>query len=162
MDAHWLEYIRRKFTDTPFFRFLGTTVVDLTVGGAVLSLPVTGDLLNTYGTCHGGVLAALADMSMGIALRTLKVRVVTVELAVNYLQPVFPGTTLAASGRAVYQGHRLIMAETEIKCAGDLVAKGKGTFIVTGPDSEEPDRGPGAPGEDDAEQNSSSKRNPGA
>lgn len=138
MDDRWLEYLREKFTHAPFFRFLGVRIAQLKTGSATLVVPVTEDLLNTYGTCHGGVLAALADMSMGVSLRTLKVKVVTVELSVNYLRPVQPGQDLVATGRAVYRGRHLIMAETEIRCEERLVAKGKGTFIVTGPDSETP------------------------
>ncbi|MDK2856808.1 MAG: hypothetical protein PWQ86_2021 [Bacillota bacterium] len=137
MDSRWLEYIREKFDHAPFFRFLNAQIAELQAGSATVFLPVTEQLLNTYGTCHGGVLAALADMSMGLALRTLKLKVVTVELAVNYLQPVYPGCSLVAAAQAVYQGRRLIMAETEIRCRENLVAKGKGTFIVTGADEEE-------------------------
>ncbi|MGI6129841.1 MAG: PaaI family thioesterase [bacterium] len=137
MTNSWIDYIRDKFTHTPFFNFFGVQIASLAQGKATLVLPVTQNLLNTYGTCHGGALSALADMVMGIALRTLKIRVVTVELALNYLQPVPAGKTLIATAHAVHRGRRMIVAETEIYCQDTLVAKGKGTFFVTGPDNYE-------------------------
>ncbi|NLG86881.1 MAG: PaaI family thioesterase [Firmicutes bacterium] len=136
MTDQWITYIRNKFNRTPFFNFLGVEITSLSVGKATLTLPVTKNLLNTYGTCHGGVLAALADMVMGITLRTLKVRVVTVELSLNYLRPVKLGQTLIATAVVIHQGQRLIVAETKICSQGKMVAKGKATFFVTGPDSE--------------------------
>ncbi len=95
-----------------------------------MELLITDNLLNTYGTCHGGALSALADMVMGIALRTLKVKVVTVELSMNYLQPVQLGQVLMATSSVIHQGRRTIVAETELHCQDNLVAKGKGTFFL--------------------------------
>lgn len=137
MTDQWITYIRNKFNRTPFFNFLDVEITSLSVGKATLTLPISENLLNTYGTCHGGVLSALADMVMGIATRTLKIKVVTIELSLNYLQPVQPGDTLIATANVVHQGRSLIVAEAEIKCQDVLVAKGKGTFFVIGPDSYE-------------------------
>ena len=135
MNETWLSYIREKFTDTPFFRFMGVDIDTLEKGFARLSLEIKPDLLNTYGACHGGALAALVDMSMGIGLRTLMVKVVTVELSMNYLQPAYPGEKIVAEAKAIYEGRRVIVAEANLIGREGLIAKGKGTFLVTGPDS---------------------------
>jgi len=137
VSNRWITYIYDKFTRTPFFKFMGVKISSLSEGKATLELPITDNLLNTYGTCHGGALSALADMVMGIALRTLKVKVVTVELSMNYLQPVQLGQVLMATSSVIHQGRRTIVAETELHCQDNLVAKGKGTFFVVGPDSYE-------------------------
>ncbi len=135
---NWPEFIRQHFMTVPFIRFLDAAVVETSRGRSLLTVPMRAEFANSYGMTHGGVVAALVDMAAGIALRTLKVRVVTVETAVNYFLPVATADTLTAEARLVHEGRRLLHAEVDV-VNGDntLVAKGRAVFYVTGEDTGE-------------------------
>ncbi len=135
---NWPEFIRQHFMTVPFIRFLDAAVVETSRGRSLITVPMRAEFANSYGMTHGGVVAALVDMAAGIALRTLKVRVVTVETAVNYFLPVATADTLTAEARLVHEGRRLLHAEVDV-VNGDntLVAKGRAVFYVTGEDTGE-------------------------
>jgi acyl-coenzyme A thioesterase PaaI-like protein len=59
----------------------------------------------SFGITHGGVVAALVDMAAGVALRTLKLRILTVEFATSYFQPVSLEADLVAEARLVQAGY---------------------------------------------------------
>ena len=61
---------------------------------ARLTMPFRGEITQPLGTVHGGALASLADSAMAIALLSASgpnKRVVTIELKINYLEPVTEG-----------------------------------------------------------------------
>jgi uncharacterized protein (TIGR00369 family) len=133
---NWPEFIKKHFATVPFFRFLDVTVNHTARGEARLSLKLRPEYANTYGITHGGVVAALVDMAAGVAARTLKVRVVTVENAVNYFLPVTPAGELVAEARVLHEGSKLIHAEVRVvNYENILVAGGRCIFYVTGEDT---------------------------
>lgn len=133
---NWPEFIKEHFATVPFFRFLEVTVGHTASGEARLSLPLKPEYANTYGITHGGVVAALVDMSAGVAVRTLKVRVVTVENTVDYFLPVKATGNLMAEARLLHEGRKLIHAEVNIlNDESALVARGRCIFYVTGEDT---------------------------
>lgn len=135
---NWPEFIKNHFASVPFFRFLDVTVVETAPGRARLTVPLKAEYANTYGITHGGIVAALVDMAAGVALRTLKVRIVTVETTVNFFLPVLTDDRLTADARLVHEGRKLLHAEVDIvKTDGTLVAKGRGLFYITGEDTGE-------------------------
>ena len=84
-----------------------------------------------HGVVHGGILAALADTTAAIAAYTAVPRgteIVTVELKINYLEPV-PGGRIKADGRVLRAGRNFVVAECEIfNEDGSLAAKALLTF----------------------------------
>ncbi len=135
---NWPEFIKQHFMTVPFIRFLDVEVVATAHGRARLTVPMRPEFANSYGMTHGGVVAALVDMAAGISLRTLKVRVVTVETAVNYFLPVMTGDHLTAEARLVHEGRKLLHAEVDIvNGENTLVAKGRAVFYITGEDTGE-------------------------
>jgi acyl-CoA thioesterase len=134
-QAAWLEYIGRHFKKVPIFNHLDAKIVRLAIGEADVSLCSRAEYANTYGITHGGIVAALVDMAAGVAMRTLKIRLVTVEMSTNYFAPTALDAQITAYAKMVHQGRRLAAAEVDVRDdAGRLVAKGKATFFVTGED----------------------------
>lgn len=135
---NWPEFIKNHFATVPFLQFLDVTVAETARGRARLSIPLRAEFANSYGNTHGGVYAALVDMAAGICLRTLKVRVVTVETAVNIFLPTAIGGRLTADARVVYEGRKILHAEVDVTDGtGELVAKGRAVMYITGEDSGE-------------------------
>jgi uncharacterized protein (TIGR00369 family) len=80
---------------------------------------------------HGGILAALADTAAAIAAFSAVPKgteIVTVELKINYLEPV-PGGRIKADARVLRAGRNFVVAECEIfNESGSLAAKALLTF----------------------------------
>ena len=95
-------------------------------------IDVRPELLNANGAVHGGVTFSLIDQSLGDAVDSVLApgeTNVTVELKVNYLEPVLEGR-IDCESRVLRRGRRLVIAEADVHNAGRLVAKGLGTFAV--------------------------------
>jgi uncharacterized protein (TIGR00369 family) len=100
-------------------------------GHAVFRLDVRPSHKQIHGVVHGGILAALADTTAAIAAYTSVPRgteIVTVELKINFLEPV-PGGRIKADGRVLRAGRNFVVAECEIfNEDGSLAAKALLTF----------------------------------
>lgn len=134
---NWPEYIKKHFATVPFFKFLEATVIETSYGYAKVKIPTKPDYANTYGIVHGGILAALVDMTAGVALRTLKVRILTVETTTDFFASVPPKEELFAEARLVQQGRKVLHANVDVyDLQNKLVAKGKTIYYVIGDDDE--------------------------
>lgn len=113
-----------------FAALLGTEIIELGDGLCRLRQPGNSRLTNPYGGIHGGVTATLADIAMGVAIRTIGLQPVTVELTVNYLGPAPADGELVAEGRIVHRGTKLYLTESLVTTTdGKIVARGKGIFM---------------------------------
>lgn len=134
----WPEFIREHFATVPFFQFMEATVLETARGQAKINLPMKPQYANTYGIVHGGVVTALVDMAAGVALRTLKFRIVTVEVSTNYFEPVALDDELTAEARLVQEGRKILHADVQVfNPAAQLVARGKAIYYIRGEDSAE-------------------------
>lgn len=111
---------------------LGMKLSSLRPGRAVLTLDAGRRHSHPQGI-HGGVLAALADTALAMAVFTrvpASAWISTVEMKINYLAPHRRGR-LRASARVLRQGKRLAVGEVEIRNAGgELIAKSLLTYSI--------------------------------
>jgi len=83
------------------------------------------------GFAHGGIIATLLDEAMGKVCRFREVRAVTAELTVEYLKPVKVQSEIVVEGRETEQKGRNLFMSGEIRNeAGEVLARGKGRFVV--------------------------------
>ena len=83
------------------------------------------------GFAHGGIIALLLDEAMGKVCRFRDVRAVTAELTVEYLKPVKVENEIVVEGReSEMQGRNLFMTGEIRNESGDVLARGKGRFVV--------------------------------
>ncbi len=86
------------------------------------------------GMAHGGIIALLLDEAMGKVCRFRDVRAVTAELNVEYLKPVSVEEEIVVEGREVeLQGRNLFLAGEIRTDTGDVLARGKGRFVILRP-----------------------------
>lgn len=88
---------------SPFSSNLGITVEELGQGFARCSLPITENVLNSYGTMHGGVHYSLADSTVAVALLHALGReghVATIEGKINYIASIEADQTERIYARA--------------------------------------------------------------
>lgn len=128
----YIEEIFRLYhkNKSPFADMVGIKIDRLAENYCRLRLLLEEKCTNSYGIIHGGVVATMADMCMGVAVRTIALRPVTAELTVNYLSMPNVGDELIAEGWIVHRGNTIVLTECTVK-SGDLknVARGKGMFI---------------------------------
>lgn len=86
------------------------------------------------GFAHGGIIALLLDEAMGKVCRFREVRAVTAELSVEYLRPVAVDKEILVEGREIEMNGRNLFMSGEIRNEnGDVLARGKGRFVVLKP-----------------------------
>jgi uncharacterized protein (TIGR00369 family) len=86
------------------------------------------------GFIHGGIIATVLDEAMGKVCRFRGVRAVTAELIVEYLKPVSVDAPLLIEAYEVEKTGRNLHFVGEIRSqAGDLLARGRGRFVVIEP-----------------------------
>jgi uncharacterized protein (TIGR00369 family) len=85
------------------------------------------------GFIHGGIIATVLDEVMGKVCRFRGVRAVTAELGVEYLKPVRVDVDLLIEGYETEMDGRNIHIAGEIRDrSGQLLARGKGRFVIIG------------------------------
>ena len=86
------------------------------------------------GMGHGGIIAVLLDEAMGKVSRFRNVRAVTAELTVEYLKPVNVEQEITVEAYETHSQGRSLFYTGEIRNAGgELLARGKGRFVVVKP-----------------------------
>ena len=100
-------------------------------GNVVVPLHVDDRHLNSMGLVHGGMIATLADNSMGIAcFLSVGKPLVTVEFKLSFLRPVRKGG-LRAKSRVNKIGEHLLFVGCQIDDdSGFLVAEALGTYMT--------------------------------
>jgi uncharacterized protein (TIGR00369 family) len=127
--------VQRRMKESRATELLGVTVESVEPGRAVFTMAVKPRHKQIHGVVHGGVLATLADTAAAIAAYTMVPKgaeIATVELKINYLEPV-PGGRVKAEARVLRAGRNFVVTECEIYNEnGSLAAKSLLTFGAAG------------------------------
>lgn len=122
-----------ELAGSPYARFLRVSVVRQGDGEVEFRLPFREEFLRYDGSdwLHGGIVAALADITGDYAVATrYGAGVPTIDLRIDYLRPARRGD-LVAVGRAVRTGRTVGVADVEIRDAsGELVAVARGVYAA--------------------------------
>src|ERR1700739_2877479 len=125
------EMVRRRIKESDSTELLGFDVESVHDGRAIFRLDSHPRHKQIHGVVHGGILAALADTTAAIAAYTvvpLDVELATLELKINYLEPV-TGGRIKPDARVLRAGRNFIVTECEIFSeSGKLAAKALLTF----------------------------------
>ncbi|MGI5128961.1 PaaI family thioesterase [Pseudonocardia sp. CA-107938] len=130
-----LDIATRGLATQPFAVLLGTRVVAVEAGRAVLELDVRADLLQQNGFVHGGVLAYLADNALTFAAAALVgPDVLTAGLTISYLRPAV-GSVLRADAVAEHATARQVLSRCDVVAVTEdgeekVVAAAQGTVAV--------------------------------
>ncbi|MEQ7918664.1 PaaI family thioesterase [Xanthomonas sp. WHRI 1810A] len=124
------EEIQARLLKAPYHQWLGLHVLDVGEGTIELSATWREEwVVNVEGGyTHGGILAALVDLTADWALvsRTGK-GVPTIDLRVDYHRPA--KGDLRASGKVIRFGKQFSVAEAQLfDTEGNLVASGRGVY----------------------------------
>ena len=77
---------------------LAMQLVRIQPGQALVTMPVTADMLNGHQTCHGGYIFTLADTAFAYACNSHNQNTVGAACHIDYLAPAHEGAILEAEG----------------------------------------------------------------
>ena len=133
----YLEEIKRDGKHAnPFFCLMGIDVVSIEPGKAVLKMQVRPDMHNGVGWLQGGMLVALADEAMALALYPMLAKnegIATISEATSFIKGVQEGFIIA-EGRVIRKGRRVAFAEGEVYTENDekvMLSLTSASFAVT-------------------------------
>jgi uncharacterized protein (TIGR00369 family) len=135
-----MSYLEKITTDgrsaNPFFCLMGIDIKNVEPGKAVLRMQVRPDMHNGVGWLQGGMLAALADEAMALALYRLLSKnegIATISESTSFIKGVQDGF-ITAEGRIIRKGRRVAFAEGEVFAEGDervMLSRTSAAFAVT-------------------------------
>lgn len=78
-------------------QWLGMQLGAVDTGCATVTLEIGQHMINGHGSCHGGLIFALADTAFAIACNTANEMAVGSACHIDYIRPVQAGDTLTAA-----------------------------------------------------------------
>ena len=81
-----------------FSRWLGIEVLEAEVGRSVLRMTVRDEMVNGFGTSHGGIVFSLADSAFAYACNSYNLVTVASGCSIDFLAPAREGDVLTARG----------------------------------------------------------------
>ena len=115
-------------------RLFGFELESIERGTAIMTMRVRKRHKQIHGVVHGGILASLADTVGALAAYPLlprKTRLATVEMKINYLEPVDRGK-IVAEAKLLRLGRSLAVVQCEVQGAdGTLAAIALITYAIS-------------------------------
>jgi len=133
----YLEDLRTKGqAANPFFCLMGIDVAHEGGGRAALKMMIRPDMYNGDGWLQGGMLAAIADESMALALFTLlppDAKIVTIAESTSFIRPVKEGM-IVAEAQVIKKGRRVGFLECSVRmddAEKTVLARTTASFAIT-------------------------------
>jgi acyl-CoA thioesterase len=120
----------------PFFCLMGIDVISIEPGTAELKMQVRPDMHNGVGWLQGGILVAIADEAMALALYSLLPRtegIATISESTSFIKGVQDGEIIAKA-RVIRKGRRVAFAEGEVYSVNEgvtMLSRTSAAFAVT-------------------------------
>ncbi len=129
----WIRTYLKEMYQTPILEnFLDLQIVEVAEGKVIYSAKMIDKHSNLYGFVHGGTLASISDVAMGVSCITLGKRVVTIDMSISYIKNAPTGNTLTAVGEVISNGRTIMRAAGEIYSGQQLLTRSQASYFVTG------------------------------
>lgn len=134
-DADLHAQLTERMRDTPFYGWIGSSVVSAREGEVEIAMDAGPHHLNLQGLVHGGVIATLLDSAAGCAVHSTLPHgsgYTTVDLHTTFLRPVTAASgRVTAEGSVLSRGSRTALAEARLTDErGRLLAHATSTCLV--------------------------------
>ncbi len=91
---------------SPVAHHWGIEILEAERGAVALRMDTRGDMSNTNGVCHGGVLFTLADFCFGYAAGSYNDRATAASCDIQFLKPAEVGDRLTARSTEIWRRGR--------------------------------------------------------
>lgn len=125
----------RLFRSSPFLDLLGPFYFRTEPPGFTIGMAVAQQHTNNSGTLHGGVVSAIADVSL--AYTTAKTSeppllLRTVHLSIDFVDTAAPGDWVESKVTVTRKGQQMAFAHGRLAVGSRVVATYSGNFLVAG------------------------------
>lgn len=125
--------IDRMMAGDAFSKWLGVSVVSLEEGRATIQMTVRPEMVNGFGTAHGGIVFAFADSALAFCTNANGEISVALDCTISYPAAVRPGDVLTAVGVQESTTRKVGFASVTVKNQDDVVVGHfRGTVYRTG------------------------------
>jgi acyl-CoA thioesterase len=115
-----------------FSRWLGIEVLEISPGRSVLRMTVRDEMINGFGTAHGGIAYSLADSALAFATNTGGFISVAMDCTISYPAAVRSGDTLTATAIEESTTNKLAFCAVTVRKQDEvIVAHFRGTVYRT-------------------------------
>lgn len=129
----WISNYLKEIYQSPILEnFLGLQVDEVTEEKVIISTKIIDKHSNMYGFVHGGTLASISDVAMGVSCMTLGKRVVTIDMSISYIKNAPTGCTLTAVGKVISKGNTIMRAVGEIFNKEQLLVRSQASYFIIG------------------------------
>lgn len=126
------ETVERMLVRDAFSQWLGIELVEVRAGRAVLRMTVRPEMVNGFGTAHGGIVFAFADSALAFCTNSDGTISVALDCTVSYPTAVHPGDVLTATGVRQTTTNKIAFAEVTVRNQDDaIVGHFRGTVYRT-------------------------------
>ncbi|MGF1684913.1 hydroxyphenylacetyl-CoA thioesterase PaaI [Photobacterium makurazakiensis] len=94
----------KMYSDDGCSNQLSIKIEQMDKGHAVVNMVVTKDMLNGFGTCHGGMIFSLADSAFAFSCNSENQVAVAAGCNIEYIRPAKEGDVLTATANVKSQG----------------------------------------------------------
>jgi len=88
-----------------FSRWLGIEILEIKPGYAKIKMKVRKEMLNGFGTTHGGITFSLADSALAFSSNNYGRIAVALETSIAFPKPVYEGDELTATAEEQSKGN---------------------------------------------------------
>lgn len=128
---HTEQILRKRMEENRYVQLLGLELLELREGYARGRIPYKKELVNPYGSVHGGCLYSLADIVAGNAACMSGYYVTTVSGTLNYLRPAAGTEYVTCEAAALHLGSHLAVFEVKLTDdKGNLLDSGEFSFFL--------------------------------
>lgn len=141
MTQEHISWVRNYLTEAykaPILEnFLDLQIQEISEGTVTFSIKIAEKHSNIYGFVHGGTLASISDIVMGVSCITLAKRIVTIDMSTSYIKNAPVGSTLTAIGKVISNGKTIMRASSEVYHDDQLLVRAQASYFVIGNFSED-------------------------
>ena len=120
-DRRARETVERMLVTDAFSRWLGVEVLEVAAGRAVLRMTVRPEMVNGFGTAHGGIVFAFADSALAFCTNSDGTISVALDCTISYPAAVRPGDVLIATGVRETTTNKIGFASVTVRNQDDVV-----------------------------------------
>ncbi|MCF8262611.1 MAG: hotdog fold thioesterase [Melioribacteraceae bacterium] len=124
--------INKMLENDRFTKWLGIEILEIKPGYSKLKMKIRNEMMNGFGTCHGGVTFSLADSALAFASNNYGRISVALETGIAFPAPVYENDELFAEAIEESKGNSVGIYSVIVKNgAGTKVGVFRGTVYRT-------------------------------
>jgi acyl-CoA thioesterase len=118
-----LDAIRQWFMEEPYAKMMGMRLSDVGEGCSTVEMKLSKDMMNIFGSTHGGAVFSLIDGAFEAAANSHGTVAVALNVNVSYINPSSIGDTLIAKAMEVSRSRKVSTYKIDVvNDKGDLIA----------------------------------------